>query len=168
MPIFKKLKKPPVGTIAAALPVNNATGLSIDGSKAGNTGFVGFGLDAAILGSIASAGGGNNPVLANIDLYGTNAAGPAAGGANGTFSANLTTLDDGPITSSLFATGPADDTATATGNAVSLDTSAFFYAQSWAEVWISIYSVMFAAPTAPLSLPSLATGRRAAASFALA
>ena len=59
MPIFKKA---PVGTIAAKLPVNNATG------------FAGLGLDTTTLGAIASGGVGDNPVLASIDSYGINAA----------------------------------------------------------------------------------------------
>ena len=76
---------------------STAVAFTISGLKGNETGAVTF-TDAA-----------NHQVVVNV-------------GANGSYAADLSTLTDGTITSSLAATSPSGNTTSATGNAVTLDT----------------------------------------------
>ena len=93
----------------AGLSVDNTTDHVINATEANDVAFTVSGLTVNETAKVTFTDAANHQVVVNV-------------GANGSFSANLSALDDGTITSSLSATGPAGHTATASGNAVALDT----------------------------------------------
>ena len=97
------------GTANATLSVNDTTDHIINSTEAGNVSFTVSGLGSNETGAATFTDAANHQVVVNV-------------GANGEFSADLSTLTDGTITSSLSVTDPAGHTATVSGNAVSLDT----------------------------------------------
>ena len=91
------------------LSINDTTDHVINATEATDVAFTVSGLTVNETAKVTFTDAANHQVVVNV-------------GANGSFSANLSALDDGTITSSLSATGPAGQTATANGNAVALDT----------------------------------------------
>ena len=94
----------------AVLPVDDSANHVINATDTTNIGFSVSGRDAATTETATFTDLANHRTMVNI-------------GGNGNNSADLTNPTDGTISSSLLATDPAGNAATATGNTVSLDTN---------------------------------------------
>ena len=97
------------GTASASLSVADTSDHIINATESASVAFTVSGLSAATTGAVTFTDSGNHQVV--IDVQG-----------NGAYSADLSTLTDGTITSSLSAAGPSGNPVLATGNAVTLDT----------------------------------------------
>src|SRR5207248_406532 len=95
-------------TEVATLTVDATDDNVINNTESTTVSFTVGGLDDAGTGTVDFTDGTNH-VLVNVT-------------GNGTYSANLHSLADGPITSSLAFTDAEGNTAAATGNSVALDT----------------------------------------------
>jgi Right handed beta helix region len=93
----------------SALVVNDTADHVINATESTAVAFTVSGLARGETGALTFADASNHEVVVDV-------------GGNGTYSANLSTLTDGTITSSLAATDPNGVDASAAGNAVQLDT----------------------------------------------
>ena len=94
---------------AASLSINDTADHVINATESTAVAFAVSGLAPGASGEVTFTDTANHQVVVDI-------------GGNGTYSASLSTLTDGTITSSLVTTGPAGHMATGSGNAVTLDT----------------------------------------------
>ena len=104
-------------TAVPAIPIAGTTVLSIadtsdhiiNATESTSVAFTVSGLAAGATGAVTFTDSGNHQVV--VDVQG-----------NGAYSADLSTLTDGTVTSSLSAAGASGSSVSATGNAVTLDT----------------------------------------------
>ena len=96
-------------TGAASLSVNDTADHIINAAESTAVAFTVSGLAVGGTGTVTFSDTSNHQVVVNVD-------------GNGAFSANLSGLTDGPITSLLSAAGPNGLSTTPAGNIVSLDT----------------------------------------------
>ncbi len=92
----------------AALTISDTADHVINAAESTAVTFTVAGLPRNETGTVTFTDGSNRHVVVGVD-------------GNGTYSANLSALTDGTITSSLSASDPSGNSATATGNAVTLD-----------------------------------------------
>src|SRR3974390_289158 len=93
----------------ATLTVNDTSDHIINATESSAVAFTVSGLGGNQSGSVTFTDAANHQVVVDV-------------GANGSFTADLSTLTDGTITSSLSTSDTAGHTASATGNSVTLDT----------------------------------------------
>ena len=103
------IASPRVQADVASLSVDDTSDHVINATESTAVAFSVSGIGSGETGTVTFADAFDHRVVVNVD-------------GDGTYSANLSSLTDGTITSSLVATGQAGNGATATGNAVSLDT----------------------------------------------
>ena len=97
------------GAMNAALIVNDTADHVINATESTAVTFTVSGLESGEAGTVTFTDASNHHVFVGVD-------------GSGTYSANLSALTDGQITSSLSAADVAGNSATASGNTVSLDT----------------------------------------------
>ena len=98
---------PPAGT--PTLAINGTADHVINATESTGVAFSVSGLATGGTGAVTFTNSGNHQVVVGIQ-------------GNGTYSADLSSLTDGTITSSLSATGPSGGITSTSGNAVTLDT----------------------------------------------
>ena len=96
-------------TSVPALRIDDTTDHVINATESNAVTFEVSGLTSGATGTVTFTDSANHEVVVNV-------------GANGSYSADLSTLADGTIGSSLAATSPSGGTGSATGNAITLDT----------------------------------------------
>ena len=94
---------------APSLSIDDTSDHLINATESTAVAFTVSGLSPGATGAVTFSDASNHQVVVGV-------------GGDGTFSANLSGLTDGTITSLLSATGPSGDSTRAIGNAVSLDT----------------------------------------------
>src|SRR5262249_33807932 len=91
------------------LAINDTTDQVINGTEAPSVAFAVSGLTVGETGTVTFSDAASHQVVVNVN-------------ANGSYSANLSALDDGTVSSTLVATGPGNATTSVAGNPITLDT----------------------------------------------
>ena len=97
------------GTVGANLSIGDTSDHIINATESSSVGFTVSGLATGAIGEVTFTDSANHQVVVDI-------------GGNGNYSADLSTLLDGTINSSLLTTGSSGHNTATSGNAVTLDT----------------------------------------------